>query len=128
MIRVRWLIALLFAALVWSSAAVAAQAATSYCSPQTGDFCIGAAKRGGVRYISMTSFAHRGRVRVCINKGTRRDCRRFALRRLRDASGLYEFKVRWSRHFPNRGPGRYRVRFSQAGDQIGPALSFRVGG
>ncbi len=119
-------IALLLATLASSGAAVAAEAATSYCSPESGDFCIGAAKRNGVRYISMTSFAHRGLVRVCITKGASRDCRRFRLRRLPDAAGLYEFRVRWSRHFPNHGPGRYLVRFGQAGFRIGPTLDFRV--
>lgn len=124
MTRARWLIAAVLAALVSSSATVAA---TSYCSPQTGDFCIGASKRNGVRYISMTSFAHRGRVRVCITKATSRDCRRFRLRRLPGGVGLYEFKIRWSRHFPDRGRGLYRVRFNQSGLTIGPALSFRLG-
>ncbi len=127
MTRPRWLVALVLAAVTSPGAPAAAEAATSYCSPETGDFCIGAVKRNGVRYISMTSFAHRGLVRVCITKGTSRDCRRFRLRRLPDASGLYEFRARWSRHFPNRGPGRYLVRFSQAGVRIGPTLSFRLG-
>jgi hypothetical protein len=99
--------------------------ATSYCSPETGDFCVGAVKIGGVRTILVRSFAHRGLIRVCITHAGFRDCRRFRLAPDPKEPSIYQFERRWSRHFPHRGPGRYDVRFSQ-GYQLGPTLSFPV--
>jgi hypothetical protein len=32
--------------------------------------------------------------------------------------------ARWSAHFPNRGAGRYRVRFFVGGAAIGPSVAF----
>lgn len=101
----------------------AASAATAYCSP-SGDFCTSAAKRNGIRYLSLRTFAHRGRVQVCVTHDGQRDCRRFRLR-LRDH--IHQLERRWSRHFPNHGPGRYRVTFRQSGFALGPTLRFRLG-
>jgi hypothetical protein len=42
--------------------------------------------------------------------------------------GLFTFAVRWSRHFPNHGPGNYRVRFRLPGaSAFGDPLTFRRG-
>lgn len=102
-----------------------ASAANAYCSP-TGDFCVSAAKRNGIRYLSLRTFAHRGRVQVCVtHDGQQRDCRRFRLRLM--SAGIYAFERRWSKHFPNHGPGRYRVTFRQPAFQIGPTIGFRLG-
>src|SRR3954468_23792185 len=88
-----------------------ATAATSYCSPETGDFCIGAVKIRGVRTLIIRTFAHRGRVRVCISHNGYRDCRRFRLTPDPQTPSIYQFERRWTRYFPTRGPGRYYVRF-----------------
>jgi hypothetical protein len=58
---------LLLVAVVLGAAALAPAAAArvTYCSP-TGDFCTSAAKVSGVRYLRVTSFAFKGRVRICV--------------------------------------------------------------
>jgi hypothetical protein len=52
-----------------------------------------------------------------------RDCRRFRMQRA--PHGLRESTVRWSRHFPNRGHGTYRVRWRTGGNPLGPPVTFR---
>lgn len=100
-----------------------ASASSSYCSP-TGDYCHSAVKRDGVVRIMLHTFSFRGRVRVCVTDPDReRSCKRFRLRARRD--GIFGFRVRWSRHFPNGGRGTYRVRFRYGGSQLGPADRFR---
>ena len=110
------------AALAAAPAPAAAAAASSYCSP-TGDFCHQAVNRAGVVRIMFDTLAFRGRVRVCVTTPAgERSCKRF---RLRSRNGGFGFTVRWSRHFPNGGRGRYRVRFHRGGTQLGPADTFR---
>jgi hypothetical protein len=100
--------------------------ASSYCSP-TGDFCQAAVKKQGVWRIRMLTFSFRGRIRVCVTSpDSSRSCRRFLLRS--EGQALFGFDVRWSRHFPNDGPGRYSVRFSQSGYKLGRDVHFTVGG
>lgn len=111
--------------IAWAAVAAApapAVAASPYCSP-TGDLCHQAVNRGGVVRIMFDTLAFRGRVRVCVTDPSGdRACNRF---RLRSRNGGFGFTVRWSRHFPNGGRGRYRVRFYRGGAQLGPADTFR---
>jgi hypothetical protein len=101
-----------------------APAASTYCSP-SGDLCYSAQRIHGIIRLRLDSFAHTGRVQVCVRGPNRRlDCRRFRLRTTR--SGLQGMNARWSRHFPNYGLGTYRVRFRQ-GYSLGPAITFRRG-
>ncbi len=103
----------------------AASAISSYCSP-SGDFCTKASKKGGVRYLALSTFSHRGRVRACVDgPASGNKCRSFRLHR--EKYGIYEIKVRWSRHFKNEGRGTYKVGFYTGGYRLGPRLSFRVG-
>ena len=123
MATLRRSIATLAPVLAAAAVAPAPAEATGYCSP-TGDYCHSAGKRDGVVRLTLDTFAFRGRVRVCVTApDDRRTCRRFRLRRR--ANGVHGFSVRWSAHFPDRGPGRYRVRFRYAGTSLGPADSFR---
>jgi hypothetical protein len=102
----------------------AAQARSGYCSP-TGDYCTQVKKRSGVWRITLQTFAFRGRVRTCVTTPAgERTCRRFRLRAIPAAGGLYGFDARWSRHFPDRGAGTYRVRFTYGGSTLGPRLTF----
>jgi hypothetical protein len=114
---------LLLVAVVLGAAAVApsASARVSYCS-STGDFCTSVAKVQGVRYLRITSFAFRGRVKICVRarKGGP-VCHSF---RLTKAGPAYGLNVRWRRYYPDRGPGTYRVSFFLGAQQLGPALSF----
>lgn len=121
----RRLLGTLLAAACALAAAPAADARSSYCSP-TGDYCYGVQQRDGVWRISLHTFSFRGRVRTCVTAPDgSRACRRFRVREQR--GGIYGFRVRWSRWFPNRGLGRYRVTFAVGGSKIGPGVSFRRG-
>jgi hypothetical protein len=103
-----------------------APAADTYCSP-SGDVCTSVAKQRGVRYLQLQTFSFQGPVRITVRHldSDTRDTRSFRLRQT--GSGIYAVKARWTKAFPNHGPGRYRVTFRAAGTQIGPVLGFRFG-
>ena len=108
---------------VGAAAASDAQAARGYCSP-SGDYCYAVKKREDVWPITFGTFSFRGRVKTCVTGPAEIEvCRRFRLRLDRERS-IYRFAVRWSRHFPNEGAGRYRVRFFWQGSRLGPGVSF----
>lgn len=111
------------AALALASAA-SAVTGDSYCSP-SGDYCTSAARIKGAVVLQLRTFSFRGRVRICVtNPRRQRTCLRFLLRRQR--AGIYQVSVKWHRHFPNAGPGVYRVRFFKGTTRLGPALTFRL--
>jgi hypothetical protein len=113
---------ILVAFLVVSSPALA----DAYCSP-TGDYCQGVLKRHGTWRVSMNTFSFRGRIQVCVTAPRNSvTCHRFRLRA--EGHSLYGFNVRWRRHFPDGGRGRYTVRFAQDGHRIGKLLHFRPHG
>jgi hypothetical protein len=102
-----------------------AEGRESYCSP-SGDYCTSVARVHGAVLLRLGTFSFRGRVRVCVaDPFASRVCRRFLLRRVSGRT-LYEVKVRWHQHYPNRGPGNYRVTFRAAGTRLGPVLTFRL--
>ena len=98
-----------------------AAAKDRYCSP-TGDYCTSVARLGGVRYLRIGTFSFRGLVKICVKapRGTAA-CHSF---RLRKAGEIYQAKVIWKRHYPNRGAGTYRVTFFLGSTRLGPALAF----
>jgi hypothetical protein len=114
---------LLLVAVVAAAAALAPAAAAkvSYCSP-SGDYCTSVAKLKGIRFFRITSFAFNGRVRICVRdpKGGR-VCHSFRLNKQGPAYGL---SIRWRRHYPDRGPGAYRVSFFLGSTRLGPVLAF----
>ena len=102
-------------------AAAPAAAKVSYCSP-TGDYCTSAAKLKGVRYLRIGTFSFTGRVKICVKDPTAtRVCHSF---RLTKAGPLYEVRLIWKRHYPNRGLGAYRVTFFYGTTRLGPPLTF----
>ncbi len=114
---------MLAAAALLAASAPPAAAASSYCST-TGDLCYGVlADRPPVKLRITLAAKYFSRYRLCVTgPDGERDCRRFAVRR--GEQGIYQSTVRWSRHFPNRGSGRYRVRYLAGGDALGPAVTF----
>jgi hypothetical protein len=121
----RPLLAALGAACALAIAAPAALAAGTYCSP-TGDYCYSARDEHGVVRIRLSTFSFREPVEVCVSHRKGRECRSFTPRPGRH--GLSSFAVRWSRHYPNHGPGTYRVRFRLPGaTAFGAPLTFRRG-
>ena len=115
---------LVLSAIVGALVAAAPVAArTSYCS-RTGDYCTSVARVKGVRYLRFSTFSFRGLVRICVkDPTTARICHRFRLRR---AGSLYQAKVLWKRHYPNRGTGTYFVSFFFGQTRLGPVLSFTI--
>jgi hypothetical protein len=94
------------------------------CSP-SGDLCQSIAKVDGVRKLSIT-LAERyfGRYYLCVKDP--RDfetCVDFRIQKLE--GGIYGDTVRWSRHFPDWGEGRYVVKWYRVPD-YGPPTD-RVG-
>jgi hypothetical protein len=99
-----------------------AAAKETYCSP-SGDYCTSVTKLKGVRYLRLGTFSFTGRVKICVRDPTAaRACHAF---RLRGSKGIYQVKLIWKRHYPNRGAGTYRVTFFYGATRLGPALTFR---
>jgi len=103
--------------------APSAAARSTYCSP-TGDYCTSTTRVGGAVMLRLSTFAFSGSVRICVtDPKARRVCRTFLLRK---RGAMWQVSVRWHRHFPNGGPGLYRVRFFTQSTQLGPVLDFRL--
>ncbi len=121
-VRARIAVALATVGLAAGLPAVA-DARSSYCSP-TGDYCTSAKRKGGEVLLRIGTFSFRGTYRLCVRAPDgSAACKRFALRRGR--AGIYASSKGWSRHFPNKGAGVYRVRWQKFGANLGPRLSFR---
>jgi hypothetical protein len=117
----KWILVLaaLLGALVLAAPAAAR---TTYCSP-SGDFCTSVARLKGIRYLRISTFSFTGRVKICVRDPTAaRVCHSFRLRR---AGPLYQVKLIWKRHYPNRGAGVYRATFFLGSTRLGPVLAFR---
>ncbi len=100
-----------------------ADARSAYCSP-TGDYCTSAKRRNGDVLLRIATFSFTGAYRLCVRAPNgSATCRRFRLRPGR--SGIHSSAKGWSRHFPDRGAGVYRVRWQRFGSNLGPRLSFR---
>ena len=101
--------------------AAPAAARTTYCSP-SGDFCTSVARLKGIRYLRISTFSFTGRVKICVkDPSMTRLCHSFLLRR---AGPLYQVKLIWKRHYPNRGAGLYHVTFFFGPTRLGPVLAF----
>jgi hypothetical protein len=96
---------------------------SDFCSP-SGDFCYGVRRQGADAILRLDGFVNFGRYNLCVTAPNRtRACKTFRLRRA--MRGLFRSRVRWSLHYPDRGPGVYRVRWRTGGRNLGPRLSFR---
>ncbi len=123
------LLSLFLIAVVSSTAIPAASAASkvvdSYCSP-SGDYCTLILKKAdGAIVFSIRAFANYfGKAQACVKKETRA-CHSTAPRQ---DHGLYFWNIRHAGNYPNEGPGEYKVRWRDSGENaIGPALYFRRG-
>ena len=116
------LVILAASTLVGTLSPVSAVASPAYCSP-TGDYCIAVKRPSGRIVLRIGTFSFR-RYTLCVTDPAGvRTCKPFGLKRTR--AGLYESKVHWRAHFPDRGPGLYRVRWRVSGANIGRILRFR---
>jgi len=117
----RLLLSLLVVALVLPASAAARSA---YCSP-TGDVCFSAKRKKGDVALRFGTFALRGKVQACVTAPDRtRKCKTFTLKR--GKRDIYAVRVLWSKHFPAKGKGKYRVRWRMpGGGNLGPRISFK---
>ena len=108
------------------AAAAPAPAVTRHCSA-SGDVCYGAFGTGTTVRLRITLAANFfRRYTLCVRApDATRACRRF--RTHSAAHGLFESSVRWSAHFPDRGPGRYRATWNGGSGAFTPAITFKEG-
>lgn len=95
-----------------------------YCSA-SGDLCFGIRGRGVTVVLTITTVErYFARYRLCVRppRGAT-TCKSFPIRR---SGRTYGSTVRWRAHFPNRGPGRYRVTWRLGANRLGPTLAFRL--
>ena len=121
------IIVMLCAALVvglFPGGALASHRPNNFCS-QTGDFCQSTTRnRNRVRVLQFRSFAHRGKVNVCVKAPTTtRTCVMDLFRDGNDDS-VFVTRLRWKSNFPNEGPGAYAVEWRQNGSKTGKRLGF----
>ena len=110
--------------IMWLLAPSVAAAASRYCA-SSGDFCTGIFVKHGVRTLDLGTFSAASRYRLCVRPpDASATCKRFRLI-LQAQTGSYTSSVRWRRHFPDDGPGVYRVEWRLNGRRLGPVLSFR---
>jgi hypothetical protein len=124
--RIRLLVPAVVLALVLAVPATPAAAVKRHCSV-TGDVCYGAfgiASHVRLRITLAGNFFRRYTLCVRAPGGTR-TCHRF--RTHAAAHGLFQSTVRWSTHFPNHGPGRYRATWNGGSGAFRPAISFKEG-
>ena len=103
-----------------------AAARSSFCTQ--GDTCIAVSKRDGVIRLAIGTSPLAGpHYRLCVTAPDKsRKCKRLRLVAGGDGT-IAGSSVRWSRHFPRKGPGKYFARWALGdGSQFLPALDFRL--
>ncbi|HVF52976.1 MAG TPA: hypothetical protein VNC78_05135 [Actinomycetota bacterium] len=98
---------LVIAGLLFPTTATAEHAPESSCSP-SGDVCTSAEKIDVVQYLRIGLTAkHFDQYRLCVRApDDTRQCKTFQIQEMGEQFGD---KVRWRRHFPNKGPGAYKA-------------------
>ncbi len=83
---------------------------TVFCS-ETGDYCVSAKREDGVRKLRIALAAkYFSRYRLCVTgPNDDRTCKTFRIESM--GNGIYGDVVAWRRHFPDEGPGAYKVRW-----------------
>ena len=119
-------VAVVFGVLAALALPVPAAARSHFCTG--GDTCIAVTRAGGVIRLAIGTSPLAGRrYRLCVTAPDKsRTCRRFRL--VTGASDeIAGSNVRWSRHFPRKGAGKYFVRWALGGgSNFLPALDFRL--
>jgi len=76
-------------------------------------------------FILFMGGPHFSRYRVCVRPpGDEETCRAARVRQMGVFSPRWGGHVSWEGNYPKRGPGPYRVTWSQAGRSLGPPLTF----
>lgn len=122
----RLLLPLTLSLLALLAFAPGASARSSYCSP-SGDFCYGLNGDRDPKLMLNMAAEYFPKARICVTPpdGTARTCKTY---KVKLHGTIYGVRVRWSAKFPNRGSGKYKVKFYSAGttsEGLGPSVSFR---
>jgi hypothetical protein len=103
----------------------------SYCSP-SGDVCYGVFGRAGKPFLRITTAArYFGRYTLCVQlvgpgggADHVRRCGSFPV--FRAGGGTYGSTVNYTKQYPVKVRGRYRVTWKAFGSALGPPLTFRL--
>ena len=111
----------LLMSLAFVSPASADHRARSYCSE---DFCAGT-KRGddGARRFWIDSFAFESYTLCVWHVGKAKTCNRFEME-MDSEQNIFHDRIRWLRHYPDQGPGKYKFVYRVYGNRITPILGF----
>lgn len=123
MVRISLLVALAAGLAVAAPASSADQIRVAHYCSASGDVCYGVFNDSGtIRFRLTLAAKYFSRYRICVRPiGQAARCKRFSVRK---TGANWGGSVIWQRNFPNRGPRRYRVTWSQGGQRLGPSLSF----
>jgi hypothetical protein len=97
----------------------------SYCSP-SGDYCQFVIRKKGRIKLEMRQFPLRGKYNLCVKPPRETfTCKTFRWQR---SGPIFKSTVTFSRHFPSKKRGRYKVLWRTTdGFRLGKTLSFRKG-
>jgi hypothetical protein len=125
----RWIVAVMTTLLLVASP-IEAQASrpSTYCSV-TGDICQSTTRGAhGVRMLRITLAAkYFDTYSICVAPPQKSpfnvNCKNHF--KIRATGATFGSSIRWSRNFPNRGPGIYTVSWRTSGHLVGHVLAFR---
>lgn len=92
----------------------------SYCSPETGDFCVDVAKRHGRIKLELNTFSFSDYT-LCVRGPADKVC---IDRHMSEEDGVFSDRVDFERKIGSQGPGRYKASWLVGGQRIAPALKF----
>ncbi len=120
----RWIVTLTVTGLLLAApmSAQATHRATTYCSV-TGDICQSTTRVHGVRMLRISLFAKFfSRYTLCVTApDTTTTCHDY---RIHKTGVTFGSSIRWSTHFPRKGPGAYTVVWRSGGARVGHVLGF----
>lgn len=86
-------------------------------------WCVGAFMKHGRRFLDVAILDETGRYRVCVTPPrAKARCKSFTLVKIATGAGFSS--VAFTKHFPHARRGRYAVRWTYEGHQVGPVLRF----
>jgi hypothetical protein len=105
--------------------AFAAPAAANHRPRQhcTEDLCAGTFRtEDGIRKFRVVTFAFDAYTLCVWHVDKAKNCHRFEME---DAGeGVYRDTIRWLRHYPDQGPGKYKFVYRVSGNRVTPILGF----
>lgn len=118
------LLSMVLAALVTGPPVSAGHAPTTHCS-ESGDVCASTKKMNGARLLRIGLAAEFfDEYTLCVTAPD--DALRCKSFQIEDLGSTFGDSVRWKKHFPDKGPGPYTVRWKVGGSPVTPKLGFHA--